>query len=358
MLVDLVIVGAGPAGCAAAIWAAKCGLSVHLFDRSDVPRPRPGECLHPGVEVLLRDLGVLDDVLAHCKVRPLSRTINLGGILREDAFGSDEHGPWRAIHADRSALDLILRQRARELGVVINVHQSRLFPVVLDGRLGAVEVDGQLLRCSFILDATGRNAWLTRSLGRRHVAASPRMTAFYGYRRGRLTEEQKFHADASGWYWTAQVAPEVVNWTSLRFGVHKPTSPPADVISMSRCGIGGGSDVTWRIAPQVAGPSYFTVGDAALVTDPASGNGVLRALMTGIKAAHNAHAVIAGKSTPAEASDEYRAWIQRWFESDVDRLTALYNMLNCEWQTSLNSTIAPTEELPIRGRALCSPIYC
>ncbi|CAA9514798.1 MAG: hypothetical protein AVDCRST_MAG67-3023, partial [uncultured Solirubrobacteraceae bacterium] len=61
---DVAIVGTGPAGAAAAIACARSGLRVALLERSRLPRERPGETLHPGVEAPLRELGVLERVLA------------------------------------------------------------------------------------------------------------------------------------------------------------------------------------------------------------------------------------------------------------------------------------------------------
>lgn len=330
---DLAVIGAGPAGCSAAIWAAERGLSVLLVDRSQLPRVRPGECLHPGIESLFRDLGVQDQVLAKCQVRPLGRTVFVGEEQRFEYFGSDAEGPWRAFHLSRVELDDILRDRAQQLGVTLRILRSRMAPVISHGMIKGVDLGGEMLRCAFIIDATGPSAWLTRALGRRPVAASPRMTAFFGYRRGRMFDEQMFLADAAGWQWVAQVSQDVVNWTSMRFGVHKAPHPPNVISSLSPCGISGGSDVTWRIAPRVAGPSYFIVGDAALVTDPASGNGVLRAVMSGIKAASNAMAVIAGQALEAAAERDYEVWLRRWFVADVDRLVSMYDSLREDWQT-------------------------
>src|SRR6185295_6330859 len=50
MTLDLLILGAGPAGCAAAMQARRAGLDVLLLDSSERPRPTPGETLHPGIE--------------------------------------------------------------------------------------------------------------------------------------------------------------------------------------------------------------------------------------------------------------------------------------------------------------------
>jgi 2-polyprenyl-6-methoxyphenol hydroxylase-like FAD-dependent oxidoreductase len=59
---DLVIVGGGPAGCAAAIAARSYGLSLALFERDAAPTLRTGDAVHPGIEPLLIRLGVMEAV--------------------------------------------------------------------------------------------------------------------------------------------------------------------------------------------------------------------------------------------------------------------------------------------------------
>src|SRR5215210_769897 len=62
--VDAVVVGAGPAGCAAATVLGRAGRRVLLVDRGGVPRPRL--CTHalmPSAIPVLQELGVLDAVL-------------------------------------------------------------------------------------------------------------------------------------------------------------------------------------------------------------------------------------------------------------------------------------------------------
>jgi len=66
---DVVIVGAGPAGTAAAILCAQRGLRVTLLEQAAFPRTRPGETLPPGVEAVLDQLGI-------------AQAINQGGFLR------------------------------------------------------------------------------------------------------------------------------------------------------------------------------------------------------------------------------------------------------------------------------------
>src|SRR3989475_11529332 len=62
---DVAVVGAGPAGSAAALFAARRGHRVIVFDKQAFPRDKPcGEGLMPGGRPALRELGLEDDVVS------------------------------------------------------------------------------------------------------------------------------------------------------------------------------------------------------------------------------------------------------------------------------------------------------
>jgi 2-polyprenyl-6-methoxyphenol hydroxylase-like FAD-dependent oxidoreductase len=62
---DVAVVGAGPAGAAAALFAARRGRRVIIFDKQDFPRDKPcGEGLMPGGRPALRELGLEDDLVS------------------------------------------------------------------------------------------------------------------------------------------------------------------------------------------------------------------------------------------------------------------------------------------------------
>ena len=88
-----------------------------------------------------------------------------------------------------------------------------------------------------------------------------------------------------------------------------------------------GADVTWRIVSQPAGNGYFLVGDAAMVLDPASSHGVLKAIMSGMMAGHLIASELLDKITEQEAVLYYCEWINNWFRNDVEQLSKLYAML-------------------------------
>src|SRR3984893_13964429 len=62
---DIAVIGAGPAGAAAALFAARRGLRVIVLDKQAFPRDKPcGEGLMPSGRPALRELGLEDAVIA------------------------------------------------------------------------------------------------------------------------------------------------------------------------------------------------------------------------------------------------------------------------------------------------------
>jgi flavin-dependent dehydrogenase len=91
------------------------------------------------------------------------------------------------------------------------------------------------------------------------------------------------------------------------------------------CGPARGADVSWRHVLQQAGPGYFLAGDAGAVLDPASSNGVIRALMTGIGAVRHL-LKIAGDGSEKREIAEYSRWTLDWHKRDQERLSQLYSV--------------------------------
>jgi menaquinone-9 beta-reductase len=60
---DVIIIGAGPAGCAAARTLASAGFSVGLFDKAIFPRDKIcGDALIPDAHHVLKKLGLMERV--------------------------------------------------------------------------------------------------------------------------------------------------------------------------------------------------------------------------------------------------------------------------------------------------------
>lgn len=327
---DVVVIGGGPGGSAAAIQCARAGLSVTLVERDPFPREHPGETLHPGVEPLFEQLGVLEEVRAAGFLRHEGNWVEWGTPPRFEGFGADVRGVWRGYQAWRARLDAILLERAAGLGVRVIQPCRAVSPLLEGARVCGVETEVGEIASAFVIDAAGDRHWLARRLGLGFVRRSPALVARYGYVKGecpRRDDAPAIVAGQGGWTWTARVKEDVYQWTrlSLEGSAGGPSSPgpPAEFERLEPCGPTRGADVTWRIASRPAGAGYFLVGDAAAVLDPASSHGVLKAMMTGMLAAHSIKTATRG-GDERHAAGSYCRWVHDWFEHDVSKLKRLY----------------------------------
>ena len=111
---DVVIIGAGPAGSATALFLAQLGYAVTLLDRAAFPRDKPcGEYLTPGAVNILRDeIGVLPALMAAGAAR----------LTRETVVPHSSHsfsGATKALACPRVVTDNVLRDAAEAAGAQI-----------------------------------------------------------------------------------------------------------------------------------------------------------------------------------------------------------------------------------------------
>ena len=322
---DLIILGAGPAGCAAAISALQSGLSVTILETQPLPRPIPGETLHPGVEPLFRLLGVLDPLLS-CGFH------RHHGIWREnkegrrvfDLYGRDAAGHWMGFQVDRSQLEQTLRTRVLNLGGTIEII-SRLNSLLwINSSIAGVSADRSHFRAPFLLDGTGRHAWLARKLNLVAEKSNHAQRVRFGWSQDTMPElegQPLFRQRVDGWDWRAPLGDGRCAWTELRY-------------NSKTCGIG----YPWQIHRECAGPGYFLLGDAACVMDPSTANGVLRALMSGMYATHLVVGIEKRGFNRHEAELEYKRWVGEMFNGAL-RL----------WRTTLPHSHAVVETQFIPG---------
>jgi flavin-dependent dehydrogenase len=263
-------------------------------------------------------------------------------------FGKNSEAgpPWRGFQAWRAHFDALLLQRARDAGAT--VYQSCGAVDLLRGKAGRVtgvvkspkrsgieRTISAKLRARFVVDATGGRHWLARRLALAIERHSPRLIARYGYVDGTCPgrdETPGLVADSDGWTWTARVRPRRYAWTRLSLRDSKGEQhllPPEELRGdgLHQWGKVRGADVGWRVVVPAAGQGYFLVGDAAAVLDPASSHGVLKAIMSGMMAAHLIAQVVCYDASESAAAQRYSDWIRLWFDHDVAGLLALYGRL-------------------------------
>jgi 2-polyprenyl-6-methoxyphenol hydroxylase-like FAD-dependent oxidoreductase len=344
MVFDVLIAGAGPAGCAAAIRAASCGLRVGLVEKARFPRDLPGEALHPDVEQTFAELGVAGAISKAGFIRSPGWIRNRSGERSFVAF-EGQSGLGFGYQAWRSELDSILLAHARRAGVTV-VQPASSGKVLLKGDcVAGLEAGGTSWFCRYLVDASGATRWLSRSLRLTVKDFSPRLVARYAYFRGdcALGVIPEFREYACGWMWLARVGNDCCQCVQLSLAVDSSAAVPPSPFDGVRF---RGADVTWRLVPECAGTGYFLCGDAAAVLDPAASSGVERALASGLKAADLIVQVAKNGMDSAAAASTYRQWLANHFVDQARRLAERYAELEEPpvWLRDLDNRFAQLEE--------------
>jgi flavin-dependent dehydrogenase len=313
---DVVVMGAGPAGLSAAIGLTGRGLRITLVTLDRIETDRVGESLSPAAAPLLRDLGVWDTFVADGHSPCFGNASAWGsGALRYHDFLRDPRG--HAWHIDRRRFEHRLAERATAVGVTTAraVHAPHCKWI---GDRWSVELDDlkDPIVARFLLDATGRSAWLGRRCGARRVACD-RQVALVAFLKacGEPIEDTMTLVEAveRGWWYSAALPDG-------RLVAAFMTDPDLLPRSSTDAGMGfslldGASHTARRLAegayrlaslPKIvaasggrlepmAGPGWAAVGDAAMCYDPLASHGLTVALASGRDAAEAVSARLRGK---------------------------------------------------------------
>jgi geranylgeranyl reductase family protein len=314
MKTDVLVVGAGPAGSAAAAWAARAGLDVTLVDAETFPRDKPcGDGLTPRAIAELDALGASQWIT--------TRARNAG--LRAAGFGQTLYLPWPGgslpnygSAAPRLQLDDAIRKVALEAGVT-PVEGLRATDVDRDehGRVAAVvftdaEKNTTRIHCHRLIVADGVRSQLGRVLGREWHRSTAYGVAARAYISSGRSDDPwiSSHLELrgtqnellSGYGWIFPLGDGDVN---IGVGTLATDKHPAEVNlrqltqhytdqQREDWELDGELRATWSaMLPMggavsgVAGPNWMLVGDAAGCVNPLNGEGIDYGLETGHLAA-------------------------------------------------------------------------
>jgi geranylgeranyl reductase family protein len=305
---DVLVVGAGPAGSAAAAWAARAGLDTLLVDAAVFPRDKTcGDGLTPRAIHELQLLGLEDWLRAH--------TVNQG--LRAHGFGQTLLLPWPGgslpdwgSAVARTELDDHLRTTAIKAGAAA-VDGARAVDVRLEGgRVAAVTFrrDGELFEvsCRRLVVADGVRSPLGKMLGREWHQDTVYAVAGRSYVASSESDDPwiSSHLELrgendeilSGYGWIFPLGSGEVN---VGVGTLATEKRPAQVAirplmqryaDERRADFGLSGELrapTSALLPmggavsRVAGPNWALIGDAAACVNPLNGEGIDYGLETG-----------------------------------------------------------------------------
>lgn len=355
---DVIVIGGGPAGAAAALACRHRGLSTLLLERESAESeavPIPGETLPPGIEVLFRALKLDLKVNAAGFHRHCGHFIESYRGSTFQAYGADDRGPWRGYLVDRRRLQEMLIAEAVKCGVVVRRGVPALNVIVAADRVVGIETRSGRFSCRFVVDASGGRQWLVHQLGLSQHRVSPPMVARFGWmkqaRRSAPDPTPRLSLHNHGWEWEAPIRPDCHAWVSLLLRGNRDnfdTSPSSDSLKRAHIDHWGARDVSWRIASGAAGPGYFLVGDAAWILDPACSHGVLKAIMSAMVAAE-AMAKCHDAAIERQQQLGYSAWLRDWFCRDAAALVTLYSELQSPptWLASARETLRYIATSPV-----------
>ena len=347
-MIDVVVVGAGPAGSAAAILLAERGWSVTLLDKAAFPRPKIcGEYLSPEAARVMDRLGVLKAVDA-AGAQPLSgmRITAPDGTVLDGTYPTS--GPWRgyrdhALAIRREVFDRILLERARALPVDVR-ERHRVIGLLMEGGLvrgvKAESADGAPVevRSRLVVGADGRASVVAHALGlvRPHrlqrLALIQHVSGIEG-----LGDRGEIYVDPPDYSILNPVAPGIVNLSLVVPLAHaKPFSArletfmearlrqlrhvPARLAGMKAEGpVMAMGPLAYRVGePRVGG--VLLAGDAAGFYDPFTGEGLYTALRSAELLAEVAHPALSTGDVSADALAPY-ARAKRAAFADKARVT-------------------------------------
>ncbi|GJM37701.1 MAG: menaquinone reductase [Acidimicrobiales bacterium] len=305
--VETLIVGAGPAGTAAAIELARHGRDALVVDRATFPRDK---CCGDGLTALalreLEHLGLEPSSVDSWRVVDEVVIRAPGG--RERRYRLPDGPGYHAAVARRTDLDAALVVRAGEAGATIE-QGVNLRDVTADDHGITAEIDGLgTVRARHLIAADGMWSPVRKALGLRVDGYRGEWHAFRQYYENvspRAGNELIvwFEKDLlPGYAWSFPLADGRAN---IGFGIQRGGAHAVgdmkqlwpDLLSRPHIREVLGPDAqpedphkAWPIPARVGrvplvGPHTMFVGDAAAVTDPMTGEGIGQALLTGRLAA-------------------------------------------------------------------------
>lgn len=300
---DLLIIGAGPGGSAAAITAARAGLRVTMFEKGPHGRDKVcGDGLTPRAVAALGELKI--DLAAAHRIDGLRMIA--GKKTRELAWPTSERFPGHGAVWPRNRFDNHLMDVAAEAGAEIR-YETEALPVLDGDRVVGVDAGGERFTAPLTILAAGAQGAAAKVLGAERDPDEPFGLAIRAYAPTPRHAERHLEACLSlrdehgtpvpGYGWMFPAGDGTVNigvgalstmkgFKKLNLNklldqyaaIVRPTWSIGDYVDKPRA---------WRLPMSSIkrhGPGWVAVGDAAGFVNPMNGEGIDYALESGMLA--------------------------------------------------------------------------
>jgi len=326
--VDIAVIGAGPAGAAAAIQAARLGASVAVFEKAAYGRDKVcGDGLTPRAVGALNELKI-DMTDAH-HIDGLRMIAN--STRRELDWPTTTRFPSHGAVWPRRRLDAALIDAAAEAGAEI-IWETEVLPIMDGDRVTGVEAGNERWEAGLVVIATGAPGQVARMVGATKVANEPFGLAIRSYVESPRHADRHLEAHLTmrdgngnsvpgyGWMFpagdgTVNIGVGALNTMKGFKGLNLNT-----LIDLYHAQV----REEWEIGPYLEkprasrlpmstqrrhGPGWVAIGDAAGLINPMNGEGIDYSLESGMLAAD------LFITDPLTAPDRYDALIGERFDS-------------------------------------------
>ncbi len=355
---DVLVIGAGPAGAAAAAILAEKGRRVLVLERDKFPRYHIGESLLPFTYYPLKRLGLVEKMRqSHFTKKYSVQFVSTSGKASQPFYFFNRYDrevaeTWQVL---RSEFDQMLVDNARDKGAAILEGITVTGLIKEEDRVVGVRARDQAgeiaeYRATMTLDCSGKESFAAVRNGWRQKDPKLNKVAVWTYDRG-ATRDEGIDAGATtvaivpekGWFWYIPLHDDLVSVGVVAEGKYLTrggVKAPEQIFQRETNQNGW---INEHLAPgKQTGPYYVTnefsfhsrhcameglllVGDAFCFLDPVFSSGLMLALKSGVMAGEAVDAALAaGDPSPGRFAD-YAIKLRRGIENMRKLVYAFYD---------------------------------